>query len=370
MRLRRAASQARALWDAAGRAARAHGGSRTRAAIRARRLRVRGHWEYEEALRTGLLDPRLPMREAERYASKHTTHELTRRLNPPTQVTVTDEKAMFYRVAAAIGIPTPELYGIVGRAGGWSAATGRVLSDREDAVSFLRSEVPDEVVVKPSAGYHGFGVRVLRREGADLVDLEGRRSTVRALVAELWEDPDWDLYVVQERLRNHADLQRASASPVLQTLRVTTFVAEDGTVQCVHAGLKVARGRGNVDNYRGGANGNALAEVDLATGRIAALRTPRPDGCGVIPAGGGDGRVEGIVLPGWTAVLDLARESALRLLPQRTMGWDIALTDRGPLVVEANHSYDPWPTAGFGDVVRAMRRALASGGRAEAEGVV
>ena len=370
MRLRRAASQGWALREVAARAARAHGGSRIRAAIRARRLRVRGDWEYEEALRTGLLDARLPMREAERYASKHATDELTRELNPPTHVTVTDEKAMFYRVAAAIGIPTPELHGILGRAGGWSAATGRVLSDREDAVGFLRSEVPDELVVKPSAGYHGLGVRVLRREGAELVNLEGRRHTLRALVAELWEDPDWDLYVVQERLRNHADLERASGSPTLQTVRVTTFIAEDGTVQRLHAGLKVARGAGNVDNYRGGANDTALAEVEVATGRVGALRTPRPDGCGFLPAGGARGTVGGVVLPHWPAVLDLARESALRFLPQRTMGWDIALTDRGPLVVEANRSYDPWPTAGFGDVVRAMRRALASGGRAEVEGGV
>ena len=366
-RLRQAASQARTLWVVAMEAARAHGGSRTGAALRARRLRVRGGWEYEEALRAGLLDLRLPMGEAERQVSRHAADTVTRALNPPTHSGVTDEKATFYRVAAAIGVPTPELYGILGRAGGWSAATGRVLADPDAAEAFLLREVPDELVVKPSAGYGGLGVRVLRREGSELVDLEGRRLTVGALVAELWDDPDWELFVVQERLRNHAALAQVSSSPTLQTVRVTTFVADDGTVQVLHAGLKVAAG-GNVDNYRRGANGNALAEVELATGRVGTPRWPRPDRCGLASANGRGGALTGVALPGWPAVLELARESAARFLPQRTMGWDIAVTDRGPLVVEANRAYDPWPSAAFGEVVRAMRRALASGGRAEVQG--
>jgi hypothetical protein len=54
-------------------------------------------------------------------------------------------------------------------------------------------------------------------------------------------------------------------------------------------------------------------------------------------------RVEfsGFQLPFWAKACDLAREVATRFVPVRTIGWDIALTPEGPVVLEGNIWWDP-----------------------------
>ena len=141
---------------------------------------------------------------------------------------------------------------------------------------------------------------------------------------------------------------------------MTSFVSGAGEVQIVHAGLKIGAGGGNVDNFRSGSTGNILAEIDLTTGVLG-----RPLG-----AVSDVHALEGAVVPDWREACDLVRTAALHLLPQRTMGFDIALTPRGPVVVEANRGYDPFPTPRFGDVVRAMERAVRDGASVRLEGVV
>ena len=96
-----------------------------------------------------------------------------------------------------------------------------------------------------------------------------------------------------------------------------------------------------------------------------------PDELVVKPSGGPGGRGVRVPPPGGPGAGDLqGRRSAVRFLPQRALGWNIALTDQGPRIVEANSSHDPWPSAAFGDVVGAMGRVMASGGRAEVQGGV
>jgi len=358
VRIGAAVSQARALAGTAAPAAERHGAGRLAAARRARRLRVRGGFAYHEALAMGLLDPAVDEARALRYVSKHATSRVLGALNPESLAALTADKVIFYRYFAARGIPVPALHGAVGRAGGWSAASGRPLVGAADCATFLADGLPDELVVKPSAGHHGFGVRVLHREGRELVDLEGRRSTAAGLAAVLFGDPEFDLFVVQERLRNHERVQRLFRSDTLQTVRMTSFVTGEGLPQVLHAYLRLAAAGLNVDNVRSGALANAAAEVDLATGRVGA-----PQG----PGAGAVGPIEGEALPDWEAACEIVRRGALLLMPQRSMGWDVALTPRGPVVVEANRGYDPFASEAFGAVVRAIDRAAAHGGQAAPE---
>ncbi len=350
-------TQAAALARVAAEASRRHGAGRLWAARRARGLRVAAGFEYEEALVAGLLDPSVPAAEAARHVSEYHTTALVDRLNPQGLAAVTAEKLIFYRLFTALGLPVPTLFGVVGAAGGWSAASGRPLADARSVAAFLRHETPDEFVIKPSAGHHGLGVRVLRREGDALVDLGGRRLAVAALAAEILSDREFDLWVVQQRLHNHPDVLALCASETLQTARVTTFVPGDGEVQVVHAGFKLGTGGGNIDNFRGGTTGNLLAEVNVATG---ALRCPF-GGAAELPG------AEGRTLPDWHEACALVRRASRVLLPQRTMGWDVGFTPEGPRLVEANRGYDPFPSPGFGDVMRAVQHAVAEGREARLE---
>jgi hypothetical protein len=43
-------------------------------------------------------------------------------------------------------------------------------------------------------------------------------------------------------------------------------------------------------------------------------------------------------------VRDLVTRAALAFTPLRTIGWDVAITDAGPSLIEGNVTWDPLPT--------------------------
>jgi hypothetical protein len=336
--------QAAELVRASRTGARAHRAGLVAVARRARRMRVVQGYEYAEALREGLLDPSLPEDAVRGHASRYATLEVQRTLNPEAVAALTGEKWIFYRYAEALGLRTPRLLGVIDAGGpGWSH-TGRVIADAAAFAAFVAEDLPDEFVLKPSGGYHGRGVRVLRREGGRLVDTAGIATSPAGLLAGLRADPEFSVFVVQERLHNHPALLALVDVPTLQTLRIVTLVDRAGGCEAVYAVLKLAFAGGDADNFQSGRSGNGLVDVSLEDGRLGMLRLPRADGCGFerrpdVPGTGA--RVEGVRLPDVPEARDLACEATLRLWPARTLGWDVALTPSGPVLAEANMFW--WP---------------------------
>jgi hypothetical protein len=321
--------------------ARVYGASTLSVARRARLMRVRQGYEYDEALREGLLDPSLPDEERLRHASRHATLEAQRRLNPDSVAPLTGEKAIFYPYCEAVGLRTPALFGVVDvRGGGGWSHTGRVLTGAAGFADFVEHDLPDEVVVKPSGGYHGRGVRVLVRRGEGFAGA----PTPAALLASLRSDTEFGVYVFQERLHNHPVLAELCGAETLHTLRIVTLVERDGSCEALYAVLRLGLAGGATDNFEGGLTGNGLASVDMATGALGPLKLLRDDGCGFVlvpevPATGVG--VEGVRLPDWEEAVEMTREATLRFAPIRTLGWDVGLTPSGPMLMEANAFW--WP---------------------------
>jgi hypothetical protein len=338
-------------------AARAYGVSGLWAALRARRLRRGQEFRYDEALREGLLDPAIPDHELAGYASRHAILRVQEVVNPPALASLTDQKALFYRFCSAAGLPVPRLVAVVDRlAGGW-APPGRTVSSGDEFAEVLR-EGPPEIVVKPSDGGHGRGVRVLTRTDGHLVDHAGARTSPRGLYDEIRRDPEFGCHIVQERLRNHPALDAVVPSPALQTLRISTLVDRRGQPHVLQAAMRLALATEATDNFGDGSVGNGYAEVDPQTGRMGPLRLAGPGGVGLVssptvPSTGAP--VEGVRLPHWEGARDLALDAALRFLPSRALGWDIALTRDGPVLVEGNRCWHPWTTPDAAEMVRRMR---------------
>jgi hypothetical protein len=59
----------------------------------------------------------------------------------------------------------------------------------------------------------------------------------------------------------------------------------------------------------------------------------------------------GFAIPRWHDACALAVSAARQFAPIRTVGWDIAITPTGPVVVEGNFTYDP---PAFGDIRRLL----------------
>jgi hypothetical protein len=191
---------------------------------------------------------------------------------------------------------------------------------------------------------------VLELAGDGLADAaSGLPVDPAALWDELRADPDFDCFVVQERVRNHPDLASLVPAKALHTMRLVTLMPRSGgPIRVTQWGIRFGVGGSVTDNFGDGTAGNGFAEIDPATGRLGPFRRARPDRSGYVdsPCLPGTGtRIEGMEVPMWTGALELAVRAAPHFLPSRSIGWDIAITDRGPLIVEANRMWTPFPQA-------------------------
>jgi hypothetical protein len=338
-------------------AANAHDAPVWRVALRAARLRRDG-WRLGEAAALGLLDPRLDPAACGWAVRATELEELQAALNPADAVPLAEDKRHFAEVCARHGIPAAAQVAVLERAGGPEA------SARAWAAT-LEQETPDGLVIKPVNGHRGLGVRVLERVSGGVADHHGRVTGWDALARELAGEP-WPGYVVQERLRPHPELVGMSGHGLVHTLRLMTL-RDDGTpARLLGARLRIATGREPVDSFRAGATGNMTAAV-LDDGTLGVPVTVRPSGFGLerVPRHPRSGTpLTGFRIPDWEGALDLARRAADAFAPLRAMGWDIAPTPQGPVLIEANAWWTNLPDPGPGPstMLAALREAASANG--------
>ncbi|MSP83511.1 MAG: hypothetical protein EXQ94_11445 [Alphaproteobacteria bacterium] len=244
---------------------------------------------------------------------------------------MTTDKVMFYAVLKGLDLPFPAaraLYHPMRNFG-----TVRALRDADALAAFLRDPGVYPLFAKPADGVGSAGVASLTRYDAEadqLVSADGRHTGVAAFVAEL--DPYLPRgYLFQERLQTHPSL----APPLggrLSSLRCLVMI-EDGRPVLLRTTWKIPTGSNVADNFW--RPGNLVAAVDPETGRV--FRIVRGVGVdqGLVDDHPDTGaRLNGLTLPAWDKVRALCLEAAAGFPGLWLQGWDIALTDRGPLPLE------------------------------------
>jgi putative polysaccharide biosynthesis protein len=306
-----------------------------------------------EAASLGLGDPAISAESLSGCFSKRELLELQNALNPAELICLTEDKSLFYPFCQGLGIPVPATLAIVSRAGGWAGAGGAVTA-REAWVRHFAEALPSTFITKPARGVYGVGFTAWTRTESGFADHQGRSHTAAELYDRLISNPRHRSYVVQERLENHPDIIRLTGSQTLQTVRAATLVEPDGCPRFLYAEWKVAVSPNVIDNFRGGKTGNLAVNVGRDSGMLSQALRRSPDGVGyeAIPNHPDTSLpLEGARLPDWSALADLVVKCAVLFLPLRTIGWDVALTPRGPVIVEGNRWWDPPNAAVLGPAV-------------------
>ncbi len=296
-----------------------------------------------EALLLGLGAPAVPADVVSACLGKRALLALQEALNAPEAIALTEDKSRFYARCEAVGLPVPQTYAVIQADGGWIPG-GATPADDGEWARYLAEALPATFVTKPSLGVYGEAVSVWTRRGDRFEDHRGQACSAAALRSVLLSHPAYRQFVVQERLSNHPELVRLTASPFLQTVRVATLVERDGRSRILYAECKIIAGGRVTDNFCGGAVGNLVANVALETGLLGKAHRPSPDGVGPesVPFHPMTGvAFEAFALPDWPALIELAHRCAGAFPALRTVGWDLALTPGGPMVVEGNAWWDP-----------------------------
>lgn len=193
------------------------------------------------------------------------------------------------------------------------------IDNAEDRAAFAAFvERHEEFVVKPIDLYFGVGVRKVERrdKSADELYAEIVRERIFGFVAEE--------LIVQHEATAHFHPQS------LNTVRFPTIRQDDG-VKLWYPFLRMGKGESFVDNI---SSGGVAALIDPETGVLvkaashyAADVQEHPDTHAFIP---------GYRLPQWDEAVAMVKELA-RVVPEmRYVGWDLALSDKGWVLVEGN----------------------------------
>jgi hypothetical protein len=276
--------------------------------------------------------------------SRRAMDRIAESLNPAEERRRVGHKEVFRRECERLGLGTPRgLAHYLDDAPGW-AFDGSAPGDPAAWRRFFAERCPAEFVVKPAVGGHGRGVRMLSRLGPDrFQDATGTTCDAADLVASLRREGRRNGFVIQERIRNRAELEMLSGSRSLQSSRLYTLLDRDGEPHLLFGYFKLIAGSNAVDNFHYGKTGNLLCIPRLTDGRLgpALAANPRGDLSAVSHHPTTGHELAEFRIPDWADVCALARRAARAFAPLRLVGWDIASTPTGPLLVEGNWNNDP-----------------------------
>jgi hypothetical protein len=256
------------------------------------------------------------------YLYSHEAARIFKLLNRPLPTDPIADKLAFYEMCKTHELPSPEVLAAF-------APTGKL---RE----FQSGEPPElDLFVKPRVGLGGNGAeRFLWRAGA-FESERGHRIKRRDLADHLAARARIEnrTLLVQPNLSNHPDL-RSETNDALATVRLVTGHPPSGDVVAIFGFIYFAR-----PDRITAQHGN-LALIDAASGRVVRTST------------GGDSSVRSsncqpdgiedkdpLTLPDWSAALQYAKIAHRICCNIAFIGWDIALTGDGPMLLEGNANW-------------------------------
>jgi len=173
-------------------------------------------------------------------------------------------------------------------------------------------------MAKPYDGICGKNIEKIDSCGKDLAELySGFKASGQTLLEQV--------------IPQHEEVSRLNPSAI-NTIRIVTIV-RNGVPHVVFTGLRVGRAGSVVDNF---VAGGMTVPIDAETGVIHNVAVDKVGNAFAIHPDTGVA-FDGFQMPNWQACIDLAKRAAMRVETVKYVGWDIASTPSGPVLVEGNH---------------------------------
>lgn len=244
----------------------------------------------------------------------------------------TTDKVTTQNLLADAGIAVPTTLAVYGRSEDVSKDAAWI-HDIDGLRQIFRAMTPAGLFGKPVHSVGSLGV--ISIDGFDdagdaILSGDGRAIALSEFVTELRRYEERG-YQFQERLRPHPKIEPVIGSRI-GTLRVLVVNTEEQTT-IIRTSWKIPTGDNMADNFW--RPGNLLAAVEPDTGRVFRVVDdvhPRLREVSAHPDTGAP--LVGFVLPDWQAMRETVIRASREMRGLPLLGWDIALTDRGPMAVE------------------------------------
>jgi len=271
----------------------------------------------------------------DRFVGHAAQVEMHKACNDASWFATTKNKLLWEMIMTGAGLSVPKtlaVYEKLGRGGGVP-----VLQNRAELADFLSQSSNIPVFCKPVTGVYSIGAfRIDGFDGKSAVINDQWEKSIDEIIG-YFEKVGKKGYLLQRPLSPNKSLHSVTGKSIA-TLRFLLRL-DGGNISLMRCVLKVPAMGEVADNFwRPQAQ---LCAVDLESGKITAIITNEDSiNYSTNPAGSGAWLSPGFEIPDFGATKQLVVDGASHFPAIRTQSWDVAVTNKGPVLMELNFGGD------------------------------
>jgi len=259
------------------------------------------------------------------FVQHHEICTLLPGLNKNLDIQKLDDKVQFFENVSRHGLPTPTVIATFER--------GSLLRWYEGRMGQLPRE---DLVIKPSNLDCGAGVQRWHYDPETEHWSRNQHSlSAQELILACQTLARDNRYIVQRYIPNHREIRPLAGKGVC-TVRAVTYRQQREPPHLLLACFRMPRGNSFVDTFAAGGIASPVHPVDGTLGPAVA----KDIRCGVLHRHPDNAfPITGRQLPYWNETIELATVAHGCFPAFAFIGWDIVITDTGPMLLEANPTW-------------------------------
>lgn len=257
-------------------------------------------------------------------------------LNPLQNACLARNKFLSHCLLESVQIPKSELYVYYNPE--LSHVEDYFANDYNSVKNILLNKKISTFVVKPASdSAHGEGVFICKKikfleDDCFLIKQDGTLISLKKLLGKV-------SLLFEELIIQSSQMMSFNSSSV-NTIRIMTALFPEGEVRTIAAFIKIGRKGSEIDNAGNG--GNIDCGVEINSGRLfnavefnswSDIRniSSHPDSGAIL---------ENVEIKDWLSIRKQVEIYQAKIPFLKTIGWDVAITEKGPLIVEINNWWD------------------------------
>lgn len=266
----------------------------------------------------------------ETFLSYSKAEEYWEILNPRKHAVLARDKFVGHALLSKIGVSTAQLYFAYDIES--DGSDNLILHSTEQVVNRIKQLNLKSFVAKSAAdSAHGKGVGVYKVD--DIVEFGGTKTKISDILS------CGKMVLFESLIKQTEQISRINMSSV-NTIRMMTALYPNQEVKMIAAFIKIGRAGSCVDNA--GSGGNVDCAINLETGELYnALQFNSWENVFPIERHPDSGvELNGLIIDNWREIKRIVMGWQAQIPYLKTIGWDVALTEDGPVIVEINNWWD------------------------------
>ncbi|MBA7596407.1 hypothetical protein ES703_03377 [subsurface metagenome] len=269
-------------------------------------------------------------------------------LNNKSWIPILENKLLFFLYYSQLGFPVVEVYGFYYPERGFFL-DGSPLREKSDFLRWLNKSDIKGCVVKPLGSLGGKGIMIFEEliSPETIRSNDGKNYSLNEVISLMEKDievrqskeDNYKGYIIEEKIEQDPAMNVLSGKS-LNTIRVSTLITNNNEILIDFGMLRVGREGSITDNLH---QGGYVVNINVENGSIGEKTF------GYKEEGGPwieekEERIKDFFtdckVPFWHDIVSLAKKAASFSPELRSVGWDIAISKNGPVLMEGNDNWD------------------------------